>query len=366
MGDADRQAKTRLRRVDPAGPGLTRRRHGRGFGYLDQTGTTITDAAVLERIRALALPPAWTDVWICPRPDGHIQAVGSDAAGRRQYVYHASWRARRDVAKHDRAAELARHLPRARTKVEEDLARPGLGRERVLAACFHLVDLGFFRSGSEQYARANGSCGLTTLRREHLRVRQGQLRFAFPAKSGRTRIRVLVDDRVKPVVVALRRSATGEDPLFRYRRDDGRLVAVHAADLNAYIRERTGGDFTTKDFRTWHATVLAAVGLAVSVEAADSPTGRTRARARVVREVADHLGNTPAVARASYIDPRVFDCYERGITVARALTRMGAGMDFGDLATRGPMERAVLRMLDRERRPPSGRDPAPPRPQGDD
>ncbi|MYW05606.1 DNA topoisomerase IB [Streptomyces sp. SID3343] len=332
--------------MDPTGPGLTRRRRGRGFGYLDRAGTAVSDPAVLERIRALVLPPAWTDVWICARPDGHIQAVGTDAAGRRQYVYHDLWRARRNVAKHDRAADLARHLPRARTEVEHDLTRPGLGRERVLAACFHLVDLGFFRSGSEQYVRTNGSCGLTTLRREHIRVQGGQLRFAFPAKSGQTHSRVLVDDLVKPVVVALRRTATADGPLFRYRRPDNRLSPIHADDLNAYIQERARGDFTTKDFRTWHATVLAAVGLAVSGAVADSPTARRRARARVVREVADYLGNTPAVARASYIDARVFDCYDRGVTVAGSLARLGDGLSFGDLATRGPMERAVLRMLD--------------------
>jgi len=332
--------------VDPNGPGLTRRRHGRGFGYRDQGGATVHDRAVLDRIRSLALPPAWTNVWISPHADGHIQAVGTDAAGRRQYVYHDLWRARRDAVKHDRAADLARHLPRARRKVERDLALPGLGRERVLAACFRLADLGFFRSGSEQYARANGSCGLTTLRREHVRIRDGRLCFAFPAKSGRTNTRILVDDGVRPVVLALRRGASDDDPLFRYRQDDNRLYPIRAHDLNAYIRERCGGDFTTKDFRTWHATVLAAVGLAVSRHAADgSASARVRARARVVREVAEYLGNTPAVARASYIDPRVFDCYERGLTVADSLPRLGDGHDFGELATRGPMERAVLRLL---------------------
>ncbi|MFJ5135994.1 DNA topoisomerase IB [Streptomyces sp. NPDC088707] len=334
----------RLRTSDPAAVGWRRIRHGRGFRYLDAHGRRLP-AADRDRIRALVIPPAWQDVWICPWPNGHIQAVGTDAAGRRQYLYHPRFREQRDAAKHEHVQGVARALPRLRKAVTRDLGGRGLSRTRVLACVTRLLDLGFLRIGGERYARDNGSFGLTTLRREHAVCRAGEIRLCFPAKSGKTVTRTLVDEQAHAVIRSLLRRKEQGPRLFAYW-ERGAWHEVHAEDLNAYLRDRSGRDVTAKDFRTWYATVLAAVALAVS----QTTSGASRARrgrvvARAVREVSDYLGNTPAVCRASYIDPRVIELYEGGKTIAGSLGELGEGGPFGRPATHGGVERSVLRLL---------------------
>jgi DNA topoisomerase IB len=333
-----------LVRSDLSGPGIRRRRHGRGFRYLGPDGSPVRDPAELARIKALVIPPAWEDVWIAGAADAHIQAVGTDAAGRRQYRYHDLWREQRDREKHDRVLEFGAALPRVRTVVLGHLDGGALSRDRVLAAAIRLVDLGFFRPGGDEYAMENGSYGLATIRRDHVTCRRTELVFDYIGKSAQHREQAVADERVCAVVRSLKRRRGGGDGLLAYR-SGPRWHDVTAADINDYLREVSGDDFTAKDFRTWHATVLAAVGLAVSERAASSETGRKRAIARVVREVSGYLGNTPAVARASYIDPRVISLYEEGTTIAAALGRLGQQSEFGELATQGAAEAAVLRLL---------------------
>ncbi|MER5643995.1 DNA topoisomerase IB [Streptosporangium sp. NPDC002524] len=327
-----------LRQSDPAEPGILRRRRGRGFSYHYSGGTQVRDRRVLKRIRALALPPAWTDVWICRSGDGHIQATGTDAAGRRQYRYHDVWRVEQDRAKFDRVRRMAERLPMFRERVAEHLGQRGLTRERVLATAARMLDIGFFRVGGESYE----SFGLATLRMEHVTCSAGRVTCSYPAKGGKPRELEIVDADVCKVITALH-DAADEGELLRYRNGSG-WVDVRSDDINAYLRETLETEASAKDFRTWHATVLAAVGLAVSSRAR-SRTGRRRAVTRVVAEVAGYLGNTPAVARASYIDPRVIDAYDRGRTVARALDRLGADTGFGQPATHGTVERAVISLL---------------------
>jgi len=332
----------RLRTVSPNQPGWVRRRAGRGFVYLDLDRQRL-DGPDLERCRRLVIPPAWQEVWICPVDNGHIQAVGTDAAGRRQYLYHDEWRRRRDADKHDRVLKVAKRLPRARGLVEQHLSLPGMPRERALAAAFRLLDLGFFRIGGETYAEENGSHGLATLTRGEVRISGSRLDFHFVAKSGKEQHVTFADDQVRSAIETLRRRRTGGDELLAYRvgrhwRD------VTSDDINAYVKQVIGGDVSAKDFRTWHATVLAAVALAVSKNTVESPTARKRAVARAMREVADYLGNTPTVARASYVDPRVIDLFEDGHTIEHALGHLGEQTSAGP-ATHGPIERAVLRLL---------------------
>jgi DNA topoisomerase I len=335
----------RLRRVDCAQPGIRRVRRGRGFAYLLPDGAKVTDPVVLQRIADLAIPPAWQDVWICSLPHGHIQATGTDAAGRRQYRYHDAWRTARDREKHERMVEFASHLPAARERMLEDLRRPELDRQRVLGAAARLLDLGFFRIGSEEYAEKNESYGLATMRRDHVTCRDGIVTFDYRAKSGKQRVQSLADETLCELVQTLKRRRSGGAELLAYRSDAG-WVDIKSHDINGYLREITGGDFTAKDFRTWHATVLCAVALAVSHDAPTSETARKRAVTRAVKEVAHYLGNTPAVCRASYIDPRVIDRYNDGITITDDLHRLGAEARFGELATQGPVEAAVLRLLE--------------------
>jgi DNA topoisomerase IB len=333
-----------LRRSDPGDAGIRRRRRGRGFSYLGPDAAAITDPRTLARIKALVIPPAWEDVWICADPQGHIQAIGTDSAGRRQYRYHDLWREQRDQDKHDRVLEFGAALPRIRRVIGGHLGGRGLTRDRVLAAAIRLIDLGFFRPGGEEYAEENGTFGLATIRKEHVTLSQGQLVFEYPAKGARQREQAVAEDHVCAVVRSLRRRRSGGDQLLAYR-SGPRWHDVTAADINDYLREVSGGDYTAKDFRTWHATVLAAVGLAVSEPAAGRDAARKRAIARVVAEVAGYLGNTPAVARASYIDPRVIDLYEQGRTIAPVLGDLGKGRDFGDLATRDHAEKALVKLL---------------------
>ena len=319
-------------------------RRGKGFTFLDESGDRITNPDAIERLRELAIPPAWQDVWICPDPAGHIQATGTDAAGRRQYRYHDLWREQRDQQKHDRMLEFGAALPRLREVIGRHLGGRGLVRQRVLAAAVQLINLGFFRPGGEEYAGENGTFGLATIRKEHVTLSHGQLVFEYLAKGAKHREQAVAEEQVAAVVRSLRRRRGGGDQLLAYR-SGPRWHDVTAADINDYLREVSGGDYTAKDFRTWHATVLAAVGLAVSEGASGSDAARKRAIARVVREVADYLGNTPAVARASYIDPRVIERYEDGSTIASVLGDLGKDRDFGDLATRGRAETAVVRLL---------------------
>ena len=335
----------RLRRADSSGPGLARRGRGRGFEYLDESGARV-DTATAKRIRALAIPPAWADVWICPEPNGHIQAVGTDAAGRRQYLYHPDWRRRRDRQKFAEMTRFARVLPELRDAAASDLRRRGLVRERVLACAVRLLDRGFFRIGTEGYAAENDSYGLATMQRRHVTLEPGgAVRFDYRSKGGKRRVQSVVDPQVLTVVQALKRRRTGTE-LLAYR--SGRAwVDVTSDDINQYIKEATRDTFTAKDFRTWNATVLAAVALAVSSEAHGSKAARTRAISRAVQEVAYYLGNTPAVCRASYIDPRVFDRFRDGLTIGGALAELGEG-DRGEPATQGAVEEAVLDLLERD------------------
>jgi len=344
----------RLRRVDPARAGLTRRRRGRGFSYHLPDGAAVDDPLVVDRIRALAIPPAWTEVWISPAPNGHIQAVGTDAAGRRQYRYHDEWRIARDAEKHDRVLRLATRLPRFREAVERDLTGGGLTRGRVLAGALRMLDLAVFRVGSDQYAPNGGddegSFGLATLRVDHARVRRGVVLVDYLAKGGAQHSVTLHDPDLHRLVVSLRRGRSPDADLLGYRTPGG-WHDVTAEDINARIKELAGDEFTAKDLRTWSATVLAAVSLAsVAMSGGGLVPTSQRARRRAVvaamGEVAEHLGNTPAVARRSYVDPRVIDRFDEGTTVCAALRRAGSG-DLSDTAVREVMERAVRRMLTR-------------------
>ena len=340
----------RIRRVDCSGPGIRRLRRGRGFAYLDAAGEPVRDPATLARIRALVIPPAWRDVWICPLPQGHLQAVGTDAAGRRQYLYHEAWRTRRDQAKFDHMLEFAHALPGLRERVAAQLDGERLTRERVLACAVRLLDRGFFRIGSESYAEQNHSYGLATMHKRHVRLEGDEIVFDYPAKFGRRRLLSVLDPTARELVAALKRRRGGGPELLAYRRE-GRWVDVRSDDINAYIKELTGGDFTAKDFRTWAATVLAAVALSASFPQACSPTARARAISNAVREVAHYLGNTPAVCRASYIDPRVFDRYRSGLTVAGALERLGDVDEPGEPAHQGAIEAAVLELIEERHAP---------------
>lgn len=326
----------RLRRSDPNGPGYRRRRRGRGFSFLDGDGRPLTDPRQLARLRSLAIPPAWRDVWVCPDPDGHIQATGIDAAGRKQYLYHPLWRARRDEAKFDHILDVAARLPALRRRVAADLRRRGLTRERVLAAAVRLLDLGVFRVGCDEYAAGEDpTFGVATLRPEHVRARRGAVVLAFPAKGGVELVRRVEDPGVCAVLRDLRRRRRTADRLFAYWAER-QWRDVHSDDINAYLREASGGQMTAKDFRTWHGTVLAAARLA---ETGTQPTaGRCRrAVASVMREVAELLGNTPAVARKSYVDPRVVELFHDGVTA-----------DIPRRASRAALERAVLDLLRQE------------------
>ncbi len=339
----------RLRRADCSGPGLTRRRAGRGFTYLDAAGGRIADLQTLARIRALAIPPAWRDVWICPDPLGHLQATGIDAAGRKQYRYHDRWRARRDAEKFDEMLDFARSLPRLRRRLARDLRGEELSRERVLACAVRLLDLGFFRVGSEGYAEQNESFGLATIQRGHVRLEPDALRFDYAAKSGQRRVQLISDADVRAVIEPLKRRRTRGPDLLAYK-DGRRWSDVRSEDINRYVKEASGdASFTAKDFRTWNATVLAAAAIATTGADAASKHARTRAISAAVRHVADYLGNTPAVARSSYIDPRVFDRYLSGWTIGGALDAIGGQVEFGRPRVRARVEAAVLDLIEDER-----------------
>lgn len=309
----------RLRRSVVAEPGLRRVRRGRGFSYQDTDGRAVTDPATLARIEDLVIPPAWKNVWICPHPNGHIQAVGTDVAGRRQYLYHQRWSEERSEEKFDRVLQLSAALPDWREQIAGDLRTRGFVRERVLAVGLRLLDLGYFRAGGDQYAEENNSFGIATLLGEHVTVHADTVEFDYPAKSGVRRTLTVEDPEIVRAVTALRRRAGREQRLLAYRNSTG-FVDIHAEDLNARFKEMVGDDYTVKDLRTWHGTVLAAEGFAT----ADPPVAEKvvkRVESAVMREVADALGNTPAVARSSYVDPRVIAGYRDGLTIAAGLRR---------------------------------------------
>jgi DNA topoisomerase IB len=334
----------RTRRIDCSVPGLRRIGRGRGFSYVDTGGDPIRDAATLERIRSLAIPPAWKDVWICELPNGHIQATGIDDAGRKQYLYHDDWRAHRDREKFKRMVEFGHALPKLRRRVRRDLKLRGLVRERVLGCAVRLLDLGLFRIGSEQYAEENETYGLATLRKRHLRFEDGVAVFDYRAKNSVRLIREIDDPLVIPTLRALKRRP-GRGGLLGFR-DSSSWVDARSAHVNEYLKQAVGEDFSAKDFRTWNGTVLAAVTLA----AADGKPGmskaaRKRAETEAVKRVASYLGNTPAVCRASYIDPRVIDRFQSGETIRDALTTTVADPDPVALRGRQRIESAVLELI---------------------
>jgi DNA topoisomerase IB len=305
----------RLRRSDLGKPGYARRRAGNGFCYLDPDGSVLTDAETVERIRALVIPPAWTEVWISPDPRGHIQATGIDAAGRKQYLYHRVWRSTRDEAKFDHALAVAEKLPEMRDRLRHDLTHErGLTKARVLAAIVRLLDMGTFRVGSDQYAERDDdpSYGLSTLRPEHVRTRGGCVVLEFTGKGGVEHATTVDDGEVCAVLKDLKRRRRGERRLFAYwNRSTRRWHQVRADEINTYLREISGEQMTAKDFRTWQGTVKAAEELAAE---GPQPTQAKRKKAvsTAMKEVAALLGNTAAVARASYVDPRVIDLYNEG------------------------------------------------------
>jgi DNA topoisomerase IB len=336
----------RLRRADCSRPGIRRRRRGKGFSYhWEETGVLVTEPEVLERIDELVLPPAWKDVWICPYDNGHLQAVGTDAAGRKQYRYHDAWRSRRDTRKFEQMLGFARELPRLREIVADHVdGREGMDRERILACTVRLLDRGFFRIGTEVGRSGDQETfGLTTMRKEHVSVDDHRVVFAYDAKGGKRTVQSVVDPHVSEIVTTLMRRRGGGPELLAYR--EGRQwVDVTARDVNTWIKGVTGGDYSAKDFRTWTATVLAAVALSVSGPAAGSPSALTRAEARAAREVAHYLGNTPAVARKSYIDPRVFDRYRSGWVISGVHPALG-DTEGDEPSIQAHVEGAVLDLL---------------------
>jgi len=329
---ADSAAAAGLRYVSDALPGITRRRSGRGFSYRDADGRVVRDRETLARIRALAIPPARTDVWICPTPRGHIQATGRDARGRKQYRYHASWHAVRGETKYGRMLAFSAALPAIRRRLEADLALPGLPRRKVLATVVCLLEATRIRIGNDEYTRDNGSFGLTTLRSHHVEVEGANLRFEFRGKSGKPHTVDLADRRLARIVARCQAIPGAE--LFQFLDDEGEREAVDSGDVNDYIREIGGDDFSAKDFRTWAGTVLACEALLA--------LGPAEAKANIVRaidEVAEQLNNTRAVCRRYYVHPAVLEAYEGGkleATYGKAVK--------GKL---GALERAVVRLLRR-------------------
>jgi DNA topoisomerase IB len=310
--------------------------------YLDQHGERLPEPAV-ERIRSLVIPPAWTDVWVTPYANGHLQAVGTDAAGRRQYLYHPDWRTRRDAEKFDRVLVFGEALMKARERVLVDLGSDGMPLERACACAVRLLDIGYFRIGNDVYADTNGSFGLTTLQRQHVRRHQDRLVFSFTGKSGVAH-RIEIDDAmVTEAIEVMRRRRSSDHSLLAYQLGR-RWRAMLPALVNDYVREVTGVDATAKDFRTWHATVLGAAALAARLEEAGGQASRTRGKriiAASMKEVSEFLGNTPTLARKSYVDPRVVSAFEEGRTIGPAVRRSYDSTDERQVA----LERATLRLI---------------------
>lgn len=328
----------RLRRTSASSPGWARIRHGRGFRYLDQDGVPLEEIDV-ERCKKLVIPPAWTEVWICPVENGHLQAVGTDAAGRRQYLYHPEWRIRRDLEKFEKMEGFAASLLKHRAESRRDLGGEELTLQRVVATTFSLLDIGMFRIGSDRYVEENGSHGLTTLEKQHVHVDGKAVSFAYAAKSGQEVEVTVRDERVAEVLRVLKHRRGGGDRLLAYK-ENGRWHEIDADQVNGYIKGLLGDDYSAKDFRTWRGTAIAALALARAK--ADSPTARKRALKSAMEEVSRHLGNTPAIARSSYVDPRVIDLFDDGVTVKAGNSRAAPGATISRT-----LERQVLRMLKR-------------------
>jgi DNA topoisomerase-1 len=327
----------RLRRTFPDQPGWTRRRSGKGFVYLDEHGDRL-DAEQVQRCKDLVIPPAWKDVWITPYPNGHLQAVGTDDAGRRQYLYHPQWRASRDAAKFDRILDFGKALSKARERVLTDIGAEGMSQERACAVAVRLLDLGYFRIGNDVYTDTNGSFGLTTLLREHVSRRGSALRFRFVGKSGIEHDIDIDDKAAIEALDVMRRRRGGGDRLRAWK--DGRTWRdLSSSEVNDYIRGCFGIDATAKDFRTWHATVIAASAHAETGEPGQTKASRKRAVSAAMKEVSEFLGNTPTLARTSYVDPRVVEAYERGRTI-----KVRGKYDTDD-ARQAALERAVLKLL---------------------
>ncbi len=324
-----------LRYVSDRRPGITRQRNGDGFIYRDPGGSVISDADELARIRALAVPPAWEQVWICPLPNGHIQATGRDARGRKQYRYHPRWRRVRDETKYEHILEFGRALPAIRARVQADLARPGLPREKVLAAVVRLMEMTLARVGNPEYARENNSFGLTTLQNRHIRIKRGEVLLDFRAKHG-IRHRSVVRDRKLARILKNCRDLPGSE-LFQYIGEGGELHSIDSGDVNDYLRGISGREITAKDFRTWAATNLAVLALSAMNE--QTPT--KKATVNAIKQVAEQLGNTPAVCRKCYIHPAVFEGYMAGALKVSAtvedLEEFPAGV--------WELERQVMRFL---------------------
>jgi DNA topoisomerase-1 len=327
----------RLRRTAPDQPGWTRRRAGKGFTYLDQHGNRLA-AEDVQRCKELVIPPAWEDVWITPYANGHLQAVGTDDAGRRQYLYHPHWRASRDAAKFDRIIGFGKAMSKARERVLTDLGTEGMTQERACAVAVRLLDLGYFRIGNDVYTDTNGSFGLTTLLREHVTKRRGRLTFCFVGKSGVEHCIEIDDEPTIEALDVMRARRGGGDRLLAWK-DGRRWRGLDSGQVNDYVREATGVEATAKDFRTWHATVIAAAALADTDEPGETKASRKRAVAATMKEVSEFLGNTPTLARTAYVDPRVVEAYEHGRTI-----RVRSSYDTAD-ARQAALERAVLRLL---------------------
>jgi DNA topoisomerase IB len=342
----------RLKRSDCSSPGITRRGRGKGFEYLDEEGRRITDQEVLDRITELRIPPAWKDVWVCPWPLGHIQATGIDAAGRKQYLYHPKWRELQDRKKFNQMVEFAQALPGLREDVERHLRGKGMTRQRVLAASVRLLDRGFLRIGGEEYAEDHQTYGLATMRKEHVTVSDGDaINFDFTGKHGIRHVRYVVDHEVADIVRELKRRRGGNDDLLHYRDETGKWQDVKSSDIRAYIKEVAGEEYTAKDFRTWAGTVLAAVTLAATEpERRKVKSANKRMISHAVKQVAFFLGNTPAVARSAYIDPRVFDRFRDGYTIEPVLIDLAEEPDFGQPAIQGRIEEAVLDLINEPRK----------------
>jgi DNA topoisomerase IB len=330
---------TRLRRTSRNDPGWTRRRAGKGFVYLDQHGQRLGPEEI-DRVKRLVIPPAWRNVWITPYPNGHLQAVGTDDAGRVQYLYHPAWREARDGQKFVRVLAFGKALSKARERVLADLGTPEMTQERGCAAAVRLLDLGYFRIGNDVYADENNSFGLTTLQRRHTRRRGRVMVFDFVGKSG-VQHRIEIDDEPTVEALEMMRRRRGSSPRLLAYRQGRTWRDIDSALVNDYIRTTTGMDATAKDFRTWHATVLAAAALASTKEKGETSASRKRAVSAAMKEVSEFLGNTPTLARSSYVDPRVIDAYEEGKTIAKVTRRTFPGADERQAA----LERAVLKLL---------------------
>ncbi len=343
-------SETRLRHSTDNRPGITRRRAGKGFSYRDPDGSPIRDRETLARVRALAIPPAWTDVWICPYANGHLQATGRDARGRKQYRYHPSYRLRREAAKYERLVAFAKSLPAIRDRVHADLAKDGLPREKVLAAVVQLLELTLIRVGNDEYAKLNRSFGLTTLRDRHAKVDGHGIRFRFRGKSGKE-VEVGLRDRRLASVVRRCRDLPGQE-LFQYVDDDGEVVDVTSDDVNEYLRE-VAPDVTAKDFRTWAGTVLAYRALrSLEHPATDGQAKRNLVEA--IKATADRLHNTPAVCRSAYVHPVVVDAYLDG-KLRGALVEAAEESGEPTLGTTPDEEKSVLQLIRRHLREDASR-----------